>query len=664
MVTRIDTIFSVTRHRELHRRRRAIILHLSLIASALAVPAALLWWYPTWTLFLWITPLGAVTLIWKQSEKPSLSISREELAVLVDNKLETKERFQTFAYLSRSAAAPDLVRSAFIAHQIEESLPPAFSPHEIVSTKLTSHQRIELASIITCVVITLTLILFRPHPPLENIAARIVQIVQENPSLPENLKQSALDTAALLTSGDLQDAKAALEQTRDEISRAIQEGLEAHGDETSISAPEHLRAQPPHLVPKQEQPTQPQTPRDKNTETPPHEKKPQSDKQKEPKPEANQNEKQENSEQQKDPSQSEGSEQSESSGDKKKTDDDKKESKENSSSQEQSGKSQSSSQSDSKEAEEGEGQGSGQGSSGSGSGSQGEGQQEGQQTQKSSGKGKSAQGSGAGESSGEQGGDEKQADSPQTQGDQQKSGAAGANGLKDLNAAMNKAEQEIEKQEDSQGKQNEGQQGSKGEGESDKGAPSEKKQSKAGNDEGQSSQQGKEGKEPKDPKEKGQGKDASQTSSRQDPKEGNGKGASQQKDAQDKSENKGLPASNANPSTTDQEPAKDLPEGDLSEGNGEKSSMPNREAQAVNEVPGEGPPSDIPKGPLGFKESHMKGDNEQFDARFTGSDSTLEESKAPAHAKTTLEDVLLAKPRGSVQKGKQPIPLEYKGILE
>jgi hypothetical protein len=93
--------------------------------------------------------------------------------------------------------------------------------------------------------------------------------------------------------------------------------------------------------------------------------------------------------------------------------------------------------------------------------------------------------------------------------------------------------------------------------------------------------------------------------------------------------------------------------------------MPDRSAQAVNdEPPANGPGGDMPNIPLSGKESKVEGKDEQLDSRFTGSDTTLEENKAPAQAKTSLDDVILAKPQGSTQKGRQPIPLEYKDILE
>jgi hypothetical protein len=65
----------------------------------------------------------------------------------------------------------------------------------------------------------------------------------------------------------------------------------------------------------------------------------------------------------------------------------------------------------------------------------------------------------------------------------------------------------------------------------------------------------------------------------------------------------------------------------------------------------------------GFKDVEVSATDEKTDERFTGEDSTLEESDAPAQPKTSLEDVTLAKPKTSPQKAQQPIPLEYRDIL-
>jgi|GEM_PF-5694331 len=78
---------------------------------------------------------------------------------------------------------------------------------------------------------------------------------------------------------------------------------------------------------------------------------------------------------------------------------------------------------------------------------------------------------------------------------------------------------------------------------------------------------------------------------------------------------------------------------------------------------------DGPPGPgLGekesFKEVHIDGANETLDSRFTGDQSDIEASDLPAQPKTTIEDVILAKPKSSSQKTEQQIPLEYRDVLK
>jgi hypothetical protein len=66
----------------------------------------------------------------------------------------------------------------------------------------------------------------------------------------------------------------------------------------------------------------------------------------------------------------------------------------------------------------------------------------------------------------------------------------------------------------------------------------------------------------------------------------------------------------------------------------------------------------------GFKESEIRDPNETFDPRFTGEGFSLEKNDDSAQAKTTIEDLTLAKPKPSKAKGEQPIPLEYEDVLE
>jgi hypothetical protein len=112
------------------------------------------------------------------------------------------------------------------------------------------------------------------------------------------------------------------------------------------------------------------------------------------------------------------------------------------------------------------------------------------------------------------------------------------------------------------------------------------------------------------------------------------------------------------------DPASQPIPGEQSSGSGERSSTPDRSAQATTEEPGAGPSEGGLDIPAPSKESQIGGEDEKFDSRFSGSDSTLEENRSKSSSKTALEDVLLSKPQGSLLKGRQPIPLEYKDILQ
>ena len=77
----------------------------------------------------------------------------------------------------------------------------------------------------------------------------------------------------------------------------------------------------------------------------------------------------------------------------------------------------------------------------------------------------------------------------------------------------------------------------------------------------------------------------------------------------------------------------------------------------------DGPPGAGLGGKEGFKDVQVGNTKESFDTRFTGQDSTEEEGKGPAQPKTTIEDLTLSKPKSSVDRGEQRIPLEYKDII-
>ena len=128
MDTAIHSIIEAVRTREERRRRTALAINAVLLATMISVPIILWLFYPPWLALLWIAPLVVAGIFISQSEYQSIRVSREEASTILDGVLQTKERVRTFALISHSSAAPDLVRSAFIADQIRESLPPTWCP--------------------------------------------------------------------------------------------------------------------------------------------------------------------------------------------------------------------------------------------------------------------------------------------------------------------------------------------------------------------------------------------------------------------------------------------------------------------------------------------------------------------------------------------------------
>lgn len=102
------------------------------------------------------------------------------------------------------------------------------------------------------------------------------------------------------------------------------------------------------------------------------------------------------------------------------------------------------------------------------------------------------------------------------------------------------------------------------------------------------------------------------------------------------------------------------------DGSGERSALPDRNAATRTDDPNGTQPGGESGlgGRQGFKESRIQGEGEQFDTRFTGGAAQRERNSAPAEARTSIEDVLIAKPKGSRDRGAQPIPLEYKEIFQ
>ena len=65
-----------------------------------------------------------------------------------------------------------------------------------------------------------------------------------------------------------------------------------------------------------------------------------------------------------------------------------------------------------------------------------------------------------------------------------------------------------------------------------------------------------------------------------------------------------------------------------------------------------------------FEEVHIPGAQEKYDTRFTDQESRVVQGKRETAYRTQLKEVQLAKPEAIKEKAEQPIPLEYRDLLE
>ena len=667
----IHSIIEAVRTREERRRRTALGINAALLATTLSVPMVLWQFYPAWLMLLWLAPLAVAGIFISQSEYDSIRVTREEASVILDSVLKTKERVRTFTLISHSSEAPDLVRRAFIAQQIRDSIPPSFTPANLLDVRLTKPQRWALAACTAGAILSLALVIFRPLSSTEQIAATLQEIIDAHPELPKSVELAVQESIRDLSSSDLAAALDSLQKTQEEITRALAATTGPSKDERTI---EQKDGTAPKLAPDAPLKSQPSPPPAQKQEPSPKVPQQQQQQDKGDKQQENQ-QKKEGSEQQ---SSKDSQKQEQNNGKQQSPDSTEKAEEGNSekgaNNEEQQGESEqqkdskqdgASKSGQSKKSEDGDGQGSGQGqgSSGSGSGNQGQNQQGSGNSQGSSDAAKEGQGQGQGSSQEARGSSQSQSGSAKN-GEQKEGSTPGDSGLTQLKDAVAKAQQEVQKEQGKEEKgDQEGKQGDQGKGEGNKESATGK----------QGEGKGKQGDSPKgqqqgnaESKENRERKGNSQGKQGEGEKEGLSKGDSKKAETKPKDERANGNAGSSQKKAQEQNPEDKNESGDTdADGAGEKSSMPDRSAQTVNEAPpSDGVGSDMPGLPPPVKESKIDGAQEQLDARFTGSDSTLEENKAPAKAVTTLDDVILAKPQGSSHKGRQPIPLEYKDMLQ
>ena len=669
MSSSIESLLAAVQGKELQNRRASLAILIFTVIASLVTIGILHSWYPWWCAFSALVLLGAFALYLIRAGVRPWAVSPEEAAILVDAALPTKERFSALLSLRSSLDPIDTARSVFISQQLSEILAEGPHPAQIAPFKLSGSER---CALITALLLTLSAILlfvFRPQPKLLALAAKIESILAADPTIPEPLRAQALALAEAIKDTPLGSSQINMELNgaRKELEQALAESERGKSlGERTVQGSKEAREYPQEPKQKQAQATPipvPPTPG-------PHEQKkqePQEEKQQgkeQQKPGAQEQKEEEQKKKEQGKEEQSAKEQSGSGQGAEKEESGDNPSQQGSEQQEQAGEQKQQGGSDQGESAadkdpsakeqggqqgDGDGQGSGKGAGeGEGKGKGGEGKGVGSGDGKGQGSGESSDSdsssanSGSAEASGATGkqdqGKQGSAGQEGTQGGSSPSGSQ-ASSLQQLEAALNEVEQGVKQQ----GQGQEGTGAEKG--------PQSKPQSPSPSQPG--SQAGAQG-----TGSKGAGKGAAKEPSKSDPEKSENSN-SDSKQAKEGSDSGSSDKAKQKPS----EKTENEEQGEQ-DSNGERSALPDRDAPAQTGGLSDGAGSAGLGSNQGFKEAPIGSLKEAIDERFTDESSNLEKNLEPAQAKTTIEDLPLAKPKGSLQRGEQPIPLEYSDILK
>ena len=667
MSSSIESLLAAVQGKELQNRRASLAILIFTVIASLVTIGILHSWYPWWCAFSALVLLGAFALYLIRAGVRPWAVSPEEAAILVDAALPTKERFSALLSLRSSLDPIDTARSLFISQQLSEILAEGTHPAQIAPFKLSGSER---CALITALLLTLSAILlfvFRPQPKLLALAAKIESILAADPTIPEPLRAQALALAEAIKDTPLGSSQINMELNgaRKELEQALAESERGKSlGERTVQGSKEAREYPQEPKQKQKQATPipvPPTPG-------PHEQKkqePQEEKQQgkeQQKPGAQEQKEEEQKKKEQGKEEQSANEQSGSGQGAEKEESGDNPSQQGSEQQEQAGEQKQQGGSDQGESAadkdpsakeqggqqgDGDGQGSGKGAGeGEGKGKGGEGKGVGSGDGKGQGSGESSDSdsssanSGSAEASGATGkqdqGKQGSAGQEGTQGGSSPSGSQ-ASSLQQLEAALNEVEQGVKQQ-------GQGQEGTGAEKGPQSKPPS---QSQSG------SQAGAQG-----TGSKGAGKGAAKEPSKSDPEKSENSN-SDSKQAKEGSDSGSSDKAKQKPS----EKTENEEQGEQ-DSNGERSALPDRDAPAQTGGLSDGAGSAGLGSNQGFKEAPIGSLKEAIDERFTDESSNLEKNLEPAQAKTTIEDLPLAKPKGSLQRGEQPIPLEYSDILK
>ena len=685
-------------------RRNEIIATILLSLSGLSAFILVLLVSESYSRPLALCCVGAsLAILWwvTKSQLPSLAVSPLRAAQLLDQKLHTKERVVSFVELaSHSPASP---QTALLESQLARLLPSSLSARSIAPYSMRESEKRSLIATAIFIAAALLLQALRPPSELEKIAASIEEIVKQSPDIPESVKREA--ERLISTMSDPTESADAIKTALQNTRRSLDAAKISHQSiSSSISASPSDSTHKDHPAPGATSPSTTPTPLPNNQQktVAPQKKR---DQREQPRPPEQGNQDSQNQPSQSKDDQQQGNEQQGKQQDTSKSGSTSREgsSPEQSDSKERQGKDGSGDQQDSNQNSPQKGD-SGKGSKQENSQQDSEQQQSGGTQGSGEGQGKgegtspnqSGNPSGTGHGDGENSNEQNDSRGGQSSGSQGKPGSQGKesgssdsqSGPEKLEEALSKAESELNRSEQKESKDGQGSGNSGSESAQPKEAPqdgsqgaSKPRDTSGKSEQGQGDKQGSQSSNGNSP-EQGASKGAQRSSQRDtsQPADQSQQGGAKKSDTQstdsqaqkEQGKGKGSDSKGSNSqgqetssaSSADQKERTNNPDkqGER-EGTGGDSPQVDRNAKAREGAP-EGPPGPGLGGKERFKEVQIQGANEKLDSRFTGDQSDLEANDAPAQPKTTIEDVILAKPKASSQKTEQQIPLEYRDVLK
>jgi hypothetical protein len=689
-------IDDVQRQERRNRMTAAAIVAASLLTSG-ALFLVALQFYPKWVAVV-VVALVFPLLLWAQRPGvTSLRFSRQDAALAIDAALHAKARTVSLLSLEQTGAddtqaARELMELQLSALVTNKTDARSIAPYVL---SLTEKRSLQVSGL--CIAAMLTLLFFRPLTPLEELAHVIEQIQAENLDLPSEVLHA---TNSLLE--QLQDPEAEPREISSAISstQEIVASAQGSGAFSRSGSMRESKSSTGNSAPKPQRPREP-TKASSQDEQPPANASADSKQQQANEPSKSQQGAQQNQDRnnQQGDSQGQDSQQQQQPSDGSKPEQGSQENKQAQQDQQQ-GSQGGEQQQQSSAQKQGGGQnqeeqanpqgGGSSGAGGSGQGSSGEGQQDSQeQSDPGSGQSQGTQGSAQegkeGQGKEEQGQKEQGSSGKSPQGSQSGDSDAAQAGQDSQKSGMQKLEQALKKAEDAlKNAEQKEQGGSQGEGDGSKNKQGGKDSSSQGKskESARKEQPGNQDSPKQDSSKQGESK--GQEGTKQD-KAQDGKGASSDSSQKDSKQdqngqkpavpNKKDPSKQGDPSGAkpgeqdSQEPKKQNERNENKPGSqdstGANSPDIDRNAKArPGSAEDEGPPGPGLGGKEEFKEVAIDTDNEKLDERYTGDESSLEQSDAPAQPKTSIEDVTLAKPKPSSQKLEQPIPLEYRDVLK